>query len=43
MPNIPDIQTLTNANVRQTLGEGGFARSNQFKFLSVMDGDLKDR
>ena len=31
MPNIPDIQTLTNANVRQTLGEGGFARSNQFQ------------
>tara|TARA_Y100000004_G_scaffold6707_1_gene7606 strand:+ start:192 stop:1043 length:852 start_codon:yes stop_codon:yes gene_type:complete len=31
MPNIPDIQTLTNANIRSTLGEGGFARSNLYQ------------
>tara|TARA_B100000131_G_scaffold145983_1_gene142024 strand:- start:386 stop:1072 length:687 start_codon:yes stop_codon:yes gene_type:complete len=31
MPNIPNIETLTNLNVRQQLGDGGFARQNQFQ------------
>ena len=31
MPNIPNIQTLTSKNVRNTLGEGGFARSNLYQ------------
>lgn len=29
--SIPDIQTLTSHNVRQTLGQGGFARTNQYQ------------
>tara|TARA_B100000029_G_C17450983_1_gene914997 strand:- start:223 stop:972 length:750 start_codon:yes stop_codon:yes gene_type:complete len=31
MPSIPDIQTLTNQNVRQELAQGGFARTNLFQ------------
>jgi len=31
MPNIPNIQTLTSKDVRSTLGEGGFARSNLYQ------------
>ena len=31
MPTIPDIQTLTNQNVRQELADGGFARQNLFQ------------
>ena len=31
MPIIPNIETLTNLNVRQQLGDGGFARQNQFQ------------
>jgi len=31
MPNIPSIQTLTSKDVRSTLGEGGFARSNLYQ------------
>lgn len=31
MPSIPNIKTLTSQNVQSTLGEGGFARSNQYQ------------
>ena len=31
MPTIPEIQTLTNQNVRQELADGGFARQNLFQ------------
>ena len=37
MPNIPNIRTLTSKDVRSTLGEGGFARSNLYQ-VSIENG-----
>jgi len=33
MPSIPNIKTLTSQNVQSTLGQGGFARSNQYQVV----------